>query len=128
MAKKQDLIDGFESRIKDTVRNDKKPAPRNASGRPADKPVSAQELERRSRVGRKSAGSTESRLGDARTYTSLRINAEQYEKLREIARRNGLPYCDLIDAAIRKFVEQYEAKHGQVEVSRESHISAESLI
>lgn len=128
MAKRQDLIDGFQSRLKETSKNDKKPAPRKTDGQPDGKPLSTQEIERRSRVGRKGAGNAESRLGDARTYTSLRINAEQYEKLREIARRNGLPYCDLIDAAIRRFVEQYEVKHGQVEVSRESHISAESLI
>lgn len=63
-----------------------------------------------------------------RKYTSLCIDQDAYEKLREIAHVNNLSLSDLVDAAIRKFVSLYEAQYGVVELSRESKISADSLV
>ena len=131
MAKTEELIDGFGSRIKQPetgVKNERKPKPTKKDKKPLAEPISEQERVRRSRAGRKKAGSTETRLGDTMTFTSLRLHTETYNKIREIARRNGLPYCDLINAAIRKFIELYEAKNGVIELPRESNISADSLI
>lgn len=80
------------------------------------------------RPGRPSREEGRIRAHEKACYTSLYLDREAYEKLREIARRNGLSNKELLDAAIKKYVELYEAKHGPVETSRESNISAESLI
>lgn len=63
-----------------------------------------------------------------RTYTSLMLDMELYNKIREIAKINRLPYNELMDSAMRKFIELYEAKNGPVDLAGESNISADSLI
>lgn len=78
--------------------------------------------------GRPARGEIRQNTQNELCYTSLVLEKEPYEKIREIARANGLSYKDLVSAAIRKFVELYEAKHGPIQTSRESKISAESLI
>lgn len=94
------------------------------SPNPAEQPEAAPET-------RKPAGPSRnerSRIGSAPKYTSLAVDAALYEKLREIARLNGLTYSDLVNAAMRKFIELYEEKHGPVVPPRESKISADSLV
>lgn len=80
------------------------------------------------RPGRPARGDARVRSHDVNCYTSLYLERESYDKLREIARLNGLSKSELVNAAVKKFIELYEAKHGPVEVQRESNISAESLV
>ena len=80
------------------------------------------------RPGRPPRGDTRVRSRESSCYTSLYLEREPYEKIREIARINGLSNKDLLNAAIRKYVKLYEAKHGPVEIQRESKISADSLV
>ncbi len=110
MAKKQDLLEN----ITDVLENEgeKIQSRKPFNGKP----------------GRPARGDNRERAKSVHCYTSLMLEKLPYEKLREIARINGLSYKDLVNASIRKFVELYEAKHGPVETSRESNISAESLI
>lgn len=63
-----------------------------------------------------------------RMFTSLSLDVELYEKIREIARVNKLQYNEILDSAMRKYIELYEVKNGPVEIVRESNISADSLI
>jgi len=91
-------------------------------------PVSRQELERRSRTGRRPSGDTRERLTDDRMYTSLSLDEDAYTKIRLIARLNGQPYRDLVNATLRKYVELYEKRHGPVEQVKKPEISADSLI
>lgn len=125
MAKKSDLKTSFGERIK---------SGRPTSARPIEKDntdeqmISAQDRERRSRYGRKKSGDNSLRATDAYCYTSLALNLDLYNKVREIARRNALPYRDIINAAISKYIELYEAKNGVIKTPRESKISADSLI
>ncbi len=129
MAKKEDLMTGFGTRI-----SEGSPALRKSSTAPDDgersgeRKTDDQERERRSRTGRRSTEDTSRRVTESYTYTSLALDDNLYEKIREIARRNSLPYRDIINAALRKYIELYEAKNGPLSTSRESRISADSLI
>lgn len=125
MAKKSDLMTGFGERIKSGSPTAKKPASQNTA---REQTISAQEVERKSRAGRKPSWDKSPRLKDTYQFTSLALNAEVYEKIREIATLNGLPYRDIVNAALNKYVEMYEAKHGPLETARESKISADSLV
>lgn len=126
MAKKEDLMTSFGKRISEGSPKEQKalagPIPVSVET------ISAQERERRSRTGRRKAGDNSPRATDVYAYTSLALDNDLYEKIREIARRNGLPYKDLVNAAMRKYIDLYEAKHGAIVVPRESNISADSLI
>lgn len=129
MAKKEDLMSGFGTRINEgspTLR--KSPAAPVDGERSGEREISGQERERRSRAGRRTASDTSKRVTESYTYTSLALDDELYEKIREIARRNSLPYRDIINAALRKFIELYELKNGKISTSRESRISADSLV
>lgn len=110
MAKKNDIKSGLESVLNQEGEKILKRQP--FAGRP----------------GRPTRGDTRVRAHESSVYTSLYLNRENYEKLREIARINGLTNKDLLDAAIRKYIELYEEKYGPVEVARESRISADSLV
>ena len=116
---------GFGERIKSGSPSVNKTKNEKHSG---EQTLSAQEKERRSRSGRRPTSDNSPRVTDTYAYTSLALHNETYEKIREIARRNGLPNRDLVNAALRKYVELYEAKNGPIEPSRESKISADSLI
>lgn len=125
MAKKEEMLQRLDGLLSGPARNPRREA---APASPdAGRAISAQELERRSLAGRKPSWDRE-RLTANRTYTSLSLDSESYSKIREIARINGLPYKDLIDAAMRKFVELYEERHGPVVISGEPRISADSLV
>ena len=125
MAKKDDLMKGFGDRI---AKGSPAPKKANAADDSGERMISAQELERRSRAGRRATGDTSPRATSTEIKTSLSIDMELYDVMREIARRNGLPYKDLINASIRKYIELYEAKNGPVVLPRESRNSADSLV
>ena len=61
-------------------------------------------------------------------YTSLYLDSDLYEQVREIAKHNSLSYTEVIKAAMRKYVELYDAKNGPIEPVRESKISADSIV
>lgn len=129
MAKKEDLKNGFLKRIENGSPSPKTDqSPGNVEREIGEHTISAQERERRSRSGRKRVGDTSARLTDSYEYTSLALDVNLYEKIREIGKRNGLPYRDIVNAALRKYIELYEDKNGPVTVSGEAKISAESLI
>lgn len=94
----------------------------------ASREISVQEQTRRERAGRHKNGDDREKLTANNMYTSLAIDKDLYAKIRIIAQVNGLPYKDLLNAALSKYIELYEKKHGPVTTSRESNISAESLI
>ncbi len=119
MNSKDDMIQGLDNLLENKTQKTEK----TASTEP-----SKQEQERRSRTGRPQNGDNRKRLTKEYAYTSLAIDKDLYAKLRKIAFDNGLPYKDLLDAAIRKYIELYEAKHGPVQTSSELKISADSLI
>lgn len=123
MAKKEDLLHGLDNLLDGAPKRRQREAP--AGG---EQMISGQERERRSRSGRKAAGDNRERLTANLSYTSLAIDKQLYAKLRQIARDNELPYKDLLNAAIRKYIELYEEKYGPVEISPESSKSADSLI
>jgi predicted DNA-binding ribbon-helix-helix protein len=125
MAKKEELMKSFGDRIAKGSPTQKKAPATIADG---EQMISAQEQERRSRSGRRATGDTSPRAAATEIKTSLSVDTELYDVLREIARRNGLPYKDLINACIRKYIELYEAKNGPVVLPRESRISADSLV
>ena len=110
MAKKEDLKNGLSNVLNNESANVQTRQP--FGGNP----------------GRPQRGDTRTRAHENACYTSLYLEKEPYEKLREIARRNGLSNKELLSAAIKKYIELYEAKNGPVEIPRESKISAESLI
>lgn len=126
MAKKENLKNGFGSLLQkgNTITKDKTSVNNSTS----EQTISAQEQERRRRAGRHKAGDGSKRSMESYAYTSLALEIDAYEKIRQIASLNGLPYRDIINAALRKYVELYEAKHGPVQTPRESNISADSLI
>lgn len=129
MAKKEDLMSGFGTRISEGSPTLRKPPVAPADGeRSGEREISGQERERRSRTGRRPAADNSRRVTESYTYTSLALDDELYEKIREIARRNSLPYRDIINASLRKFIELYELKNGKISTSRESRISADSLV
>lgn len=118
MSKPTNIRDNVETMFNEPRRKQpKKPAP-------VEQTESAAEPRKGSAPARPARG----RIGSAPKYTSLAVDASLYEKLREIARINGLTYSDLVNAAMRKYIELYEEKYGPVEPPRESRISADSLI
>ena len=117
MNKKTDLIQDIDNLL--GTENKKKTVPEQITG---------QEAERRSRVGRRNSGDDRIRLSEQTMYTSLAIDKDLYAKLRQIATINNLPYKDLLNAAIKKYIQLYEAKYGPVTSPRESKITADSLI
>lgn len=77
-----------------------------------------------SRLGRKS------RMNEMSTNemrTSLVIDRTLYQQLCQIAVANNLTYKDVMNAAMRLYIDKYEKKHGPITV-RESNISADELI
>lgn len=121
MSDKKSLSAGFGNLL------DRRPVQKPAS-RPAGDEITEQEKERRSRAGRHRNGDSREKLTANIMYTSLAIDKDLYAKIRAIAQANGLPYKDLINASLSKYIELYEKKHGAVDVTRESNISAASLI
>ena len=59
--------------------------------------------------------------------TSLVIDKHLYRKIVQIAMDNGLSNKDVMNAAMRSFIERYEEKHGPLTLP-ESNISADELI
>jgi hypothetical protein len=51
--------------------------------------------------------------------TSFMLNRKQYDKVREIAMREGITIKDLVYSMLELAIEKYERKHGQVVVSKE---------
>lgn len=51
--------------------------------------------------------------------TSFMLNRKQYDKVREIAMREGITIKDLVYSMLELGIEKYERKHGQVIVSTE---------
>lgn len=118
MAKKEDILKGAAGILQERT---SKP-----SGKVV-KPSSEREQKENKSTSHDSTKPA-ARVQARRKYTSLCIDQDAYEKLREIARRNQLTYNEILDAAIRKYVSLYEAQYGVVELSRESKISADSLV
>lgn len=59
--------------------------------------------------------------------TSLVVDKSLYNQICQIAVANGLNYKDVLNAAMRLYIEKYEKKHGPI-TPRESNISADDLI
>lgn len=59
--------------------------------------------------------------------TSLVVDRDKYDKVKQIAIDNGLNINEVVDAAFELFVEEYEKRHGEI-TSRESRISARDLV
>lgn len=59
--------------------------------------------------------------------TSLMVDRDKYDKVKQIAVNNGLNINEVVDAAFELFVEEYEKRHGEI-TSRESRISARDLV
>ena len=129
MAKKEELKSMFGQRISGGSPAGKKaPTAKPVETNNGEQMISAQEAERRSRTGRKPSWDKSKRLKEQSSYTSLSLDGELYDKIREIARVNALPYKDIVNAALAKYIELYEAKNGPIIMPRESNISAASLI
>ena len=124
MAKTEDLKNDFGNRMKKGTPVRKSLDDRLKEGADGERTESAKAPTAAIRRGRAAA----ERIGHAYNYTSLHIEPGVYEQLREIARRNRLTYTEVVNAAFRKYVELYEARHGSLETPRESNISADSLV
>ena len=127
MAKKEDMKKGIENLLAGGPKPKPVPRERQVTDE-ADATISAQERERRSRTGRRRTDDTRPRATQAYNYTSLALDLDLYEKIRQIAIRNGLPYRDIVNAAMKLYIDRYEAKNGVIETSRESRISAMDLV
>ena len=129
MAKKEDLMSGFVRRIEEGT-----PTPSKVveSAKPAFRSGERKELtpqqKKRMRDGKKNVSTGGMPARSNYLYTSLALDADLYEKIRQIADANGLIYRDVINAALELYIERYEAKNGPVETLQESKISAKSLI
>jgi hypothetical protein len=63
---------------------------------------------------------TEQKGGDkGEIRTSFMLNRKQYDKVREIAMREGMTIKDLVYYMLELAIDKYESKHGKVVVSRE---------
>lgn len=89
--------------------------------------LSVPDAEARLSAGRPRKGDNRPRMLETNKRTSLTVDKELYGTLCQIAYDNGLNIKDVMNAALRKYISLYEAKHGPV-TRRESRISADSLI
>lgn len=124
MAKKEDLMTGFGNRMRKDPPVRKSLGDRLADEPEGEHPESAPEPVRTA-PGNRTASA---RIGRKYNYTTLYVEPAVYEQLREIARRHRLNYNEIVNAAFRKYVELYEARHGSLQTPRESNISADSLV
>lgn len=53
--------------------------------------------------------------------TSLIINLEKYEKLREVAFQKNLAIKDVLEVAMDMFIEKYESKNGPIKPKPQAH-------
>ena len=89
--------------------------------------LSIPDVENRLSAGRPRKGDNRPRMLETNKRTSLTVDKDLYATLCQIAYDNGLSIKDVMNAALRKYISLYEAKHGPV-TRRESHISADSLV
>jgi hypothetical protein len=89
--------------------------------------LSVPDADSRLTAGRPRKGDNRPRMLETNKRTSLTVDKELYATLCQIAYDNGLSIKDVMNAALRKYISLYEAKHGPVTL-RESHISADSLV
>ena len=68
-------------------------------------------------TGRRGSSPKDGDKGEIRT--SFMLNRKQYDKVREIAMREGMTIKDLVYSMLELAIEKYESKHGKVIVSRE---------
>lgn len=85
------------------------------------------ELRRKTGIGRPRKDSQQTRLGNSEIARTVKIDRELYDKVIHIADSNIVNIKDIVNVALRNYVERYEQKHGTITL-RESNISAESLI
>ena len=67
-----------------------------------------------------------------KTYEPLKLSTFQlekskYDKMQEVALRNGMSFRQLFSIIISSFIKSYEEKHGEI-TPRESKTSLEQLI
>ena len=63
------------------------------------------------------------RRPDGWERTSLIINKEKWEKIKEIAFRETLTLKEIIDLALGGVIERYEAKHGEIIPAKERDLN-----
>lgn len=78
-------------------------------------------------IGRPRKDSQQTKLGNSEVARTVKIDRELYDKIIHIADSNIVNIKDIVNVALRNYVEKYEQKHGTITL-RESNISAESLI
>lgn len=78
-------------------------------------------------IGRPKKDSQQTKLGNSEVARTVKIDRELYDKIIHIADSNIVNIKDIVNVALRNYVEKYEQKHGTITL-RESNISAESLI
>lgn len=119
MGNKEDLKAGLNELL------NSKPAQKKSKTEPVSSDSSTrltQQVE--NRPGRKSRMED---VSGGEQRTSLVIDKRLYQQINQIAVLNGLTYKDVMNAAMRNFIEKYEEKHGPL-TQRESSISADELI
>jgi hypothetical protein len=103
-------------------------AKRSSKEAAGERPANGVDFGTKHPVGRRPKGDTRPRATDAYAYTSLALDMDAYEKIRQIAIRNGFAIREIVNSALRLYIGAYEAKHGEIISPRESRISADSLI
>lgn len=126
MADKKQMTDGIVDLLNDSKRvRAPKPGSRKEPASTAPEPSGETP---KHKAGRISSGDSRPRLTNNYQFTSFAVDREQYELIREIARRHGLSYKEVVDAAFKKYIELYEAKNGPIKIVRESNIRADDLV
>lgn len=117
MGNKEDMKNGLEnllSQNKTSKKKDKRPS----------RMMEVQDEPKSNRPGRKSRME---QITSNEMRTSLVIDRFLYQQMCQIAVSNNLTYKDVMNAAMRNYIERYEKKHGPITV-QESNISADDLI
>lgn len=123
MGNKEEMMSDI-SQLLSGKSNGQKPKSKVKKAVPETKVSTEEAATEHKRPGRKSRLE---KIGYNDFRTSLNIDRNLYKLMNQIAVTNGLTCKDVMNAAMRLYIELYEKKHGPL-TSRESKISADDLI
>ena len=94
------------------------------SSTPQNKPAGAK-TETRSKE--KPAAETPAKTYEPLKLSTFQLEKSKYDKMQEVALRNGMSFRQLFSIVISSFIKSYEEKHGEI-IPRESKKSVDQLI
>ena len=104
MAKDNNLKDGLDALFGS--------APRASGTETTEKPQPSTT----GRRGRPHKDDSNSFYAKTKVKTSLQLETDQYEKVKTIARENGMNINEVVHAALKGYISRYEEKYGPIHV------------